>query len=400
MSRRSTAGGLHVVLVVGTRPEAIKLAPVALALQAEGGLTSAIWCTGQHARWAPEMLAYFGLRPQRLLDRTDGSGGLAELGGSLLISLQAALAEEQPDVVVVQGDTSSAFAGALAAAYAGIPVVHVEAGLRSDNRRTPFPEEAHRRAIAHFTDLHCAPTERAYRLLIKEGIDERDLILCGNTVIDALNQIRQALPANDVIPGGIGPDRKLVLLTCHRRESWGAPFSAICTAVRRIVRRGDCDIVFVLHPNPLLSDTAAAILGGVEHVHLVPPLGYPDFVQLLGRAALVLTDSGGVQEEASALGTPLLVLRDTTERPEAMQAGSARLVGSGEEEIVATACALLDDHAGLAAMRVPCSLYGDGTAGQRIARVVIERWWRPAMPEAGYISAAAASLASSVPSSA
>ena len=388
------------VLVVGTRPEAIKLAPVALALQATEGLTSAIWCTGQHPRWAPEMLAYFGLRPQRELVGSDGTSDLARLGGTLLIALQAALAEERPDVVVVQGDTSSAFAGALAAAYAGIPLVHVEAGLRSGNPRTPFPEEAHRRAIAHFTDLHCAPTERAYRLLLEEGVGEHDVVLCGNTVIDALNHIRQAVPANDVIPGGICLDRKLVLLTCHRRESWGGPFSGICAAIRRIARRGDCDVVFVLHPNPSLSETATAILGDLEHVHLVPPLGYPDFAQLLGRAALILTDSGGVQEEASALGTPLLVLRETTERPEAVQAGSARLVGSNEEDIVTAATALLDDHADLKAMRVPCTLYGDGTAGRRIVDAIIERWWRPALPEAGYISAAAASLGSSMPASA
>ncbi len=390
--------GLHVVLIVGTRPEAIKLAPVALALRGRAGLAGSIWCTGQHARWAPEALACFGLRPDRMFDGIDASGGLSRLGGNLLLALQAALEQERPDVVVVQGDPSSAFAGALAAAYAGIPVVHVEAGLRSGDPRTPFPEEAHRRAIAHFTDLHCAPTEIAYRLLLAEGIREQDVAFCGNTVIDALHRIRQMVPANDVVPGIDDPARKLVLLTCHRRESWGAPFAAICAATRRIAQRGDCEIVFVLHPNPALASSAMTILDGQSGIHLVPPLAYPEFAQLLGRAALILTDSGGVQEEASALGTPLLVLRDSTERPEALLSGSARLVGSSEDTIVAAAGALLDDHASLAAMRVASTLYGDGHAGRRIVDAIAERWL-PAEADA-YISAAAAPLASSMPVSA
>jgi len=396
MSRPET-GDLRIVLIIGTRPEAIKLAPVALALREQDGLTASIWCTGQHDRWAPEMLAYFGLQPDLSLETTDSKRGLARLGGTLLNGLQLALQEDRPDVVIVQGDTSSAFAGALAAAYAGIPVVHVEAGLRCADRRTPFPEEAHRRAIAHFTDLHCVPTEIARANLLAEGARETDILFCGNTVVDALEHVRRFSPANCVTPETAGSVRKLVLITCHRRENWNGPFAAICAAIGRIALRGDCDIVFVTPLNPALADRARRILDGRERVRLIQPLGYPEFIQLLGQATLILTDSGGVQEEASALGVPLLVLRDRTERPEALAVGTARLVGSDEEDIVATANQLLDADAALAAMRVPCTLYGDGQAARRIAEAITERWGRNRRPASGaQIKEAASHLLSNV----
>jgi UDP-N-acetylglucosamine 2-epimerase len=395
---RRKAPRLNVALIVGTRPEAIKLAPVVLALRASPGITASIWCSGQHVQWAPMTLSFFGLTPDRMIETTDNGHGLSRLCGTLLIGVQAAIDEARPDVIVVQGDTSSAFAGTLAAAYAGIPVVHVEAGLRSGNRRLPFPEEAHRRAIALFTDLHCAPTESAANHLRGEGIDAPNIILCGNTVIDALNYIRQTMPANLLPITRVTPGRPLLLLTCHRRESWGAVFAGICSAIRRIAQRDDCEIVFVLHPNPSLAETALETLGGLKNIHLVAPLGYPEFVQLLLQAAAVLTDSGGVQEEATALGTPLLVLRENTERPEALLTGHGRIVGTKEEHIVAAVSALLDDHATLSAARVPSSVYGDGRAAGRIVKAITDRWWGSDRRKArAHMSAAADLRASSKP---
>jgi UDP-N-acetylglucosamine 2-epimerase (non-hydrolysing) len=370
LPNRTANNVLHVVLIVGTRPEAIKLAPVAVALQARPEVKVSIWCTGQHQMWAIEMLAYFGLTADRVFDLSQQPPGLAQLCSAMLAYLRTAFETEHPDVVLVQGDTSSAFAGALAAAYSGIPLVHVEAGLRSNNRHIPFPEEAHRRAIANFTSLHCAPTQIAADALLTEGVAAADILLCGNTVIDALQLVQRVVQANDLFPD-VG---RLILLTCHRRESWGEPFRAVCSAARQLANRGDCNIVFVVHPNPELIQVAHEMLSSHPGIRLVPPLGYPQFMHLLRRATLVLTDSGGIQEEAAALGTPLLVLRDTTERPEGVDAGTARLVGTTELAIVAAAGELLDSPAKLTAMRVPCTLYGDGTAAARIASAVMNRW--------------------------
>jgi UDP-N-acetylglucosamine 2-epimerase (non-hydrolysing) len=377
---------LHVVLIVGTRPEAIKLAPVAVALQARPKVKVSIWCTGQHQMWAIEMLAYFGLTPDRVFDLSQQPPGLAQLCSAMLAYLRTAFETEHPDVVLVQGDTSSAFAGALAAAYAGIPLVHVEAGLRSNNRHMPFPEEAHRRAIANFTSLHCAPTQIATDALLTEGVAAADILQCGNTVIDALQLVQRAVAAKDLFPE-VG---RLILLTCHRRESWGEPFRAVCSAARQLANRGDCEIVFVVHPNPELIHVAHEMLSDHPGIRLVPPLGYPQFMHLLRRATLVLTDSGGIQEEAAALGTPLLVLRDTTERPEGIDTGTARLVGTTALAIVAAAAELLDNPAELAAMQIPCTLYGDGNAAARIASAVLDRWMtvasHPAHPGAELIA--------------
>jgi UDP-N-acetylglucosamine 2-epimerase (non-hydrolysing) len=395
---RRKAPRLQVALIVGTRPEAIKLAPVSLAMRACDGITPAIWCTGQHAQWAPMTLSYFGLSPDRMIETTDNDNGLSRLCGTLLVGLQAAMVDARPDVIVVQGDTASAFTGALAAAYAGIPLVHVEAGLRSGDRRMPFPEEAHRRAIAQFADLHCAPTEIAANHLRSEGIDGRNIILCGNTVIDAMQYIRQSVQADQVSLPRTSPGRRLLLLTCHRRESWGAVFSGICCAIRRIAQRDDCEIVFVLHPNPVLANTALNMLGGLQNIHLVAPLGYPEFVHLLTQAALVLTDSGGVQEEATALGTPLLVLREKTERPEALLTGSGRIVGIREENIVADVSALLDDHAALSAAHVPSTVFGDGRAARRIVDAITDKWkGSDRRVSASYISETAAFRVSNKP---
>lgn len=382
---------LHVALIVGTRPEAIKLAPVALALQARADAKVSIWCTGQHPAWAIQMLRYFRLVPERVLELPARSAELGALFSGMMSQLQAILQDERSDVIVVQGDTSSALAGALAAAYARIPLVHVEAGLRTENRQLPFPEEAHRRAIAHFASLHCAPTRRAAEALLAEGILPADILLSGNTVVDALRLIQSRAPGPDL---RCAPGRKLLVLTCHRRENWGQPYKAICAAAGRLAERGDCEIAFVVHPNPELARVAHHMLGGDPAIHLTPPLGYPEFLQLLKQATLVLTDSGGVQEEAATLGTPLLVMRDNTERPEGVDAGVARLVGTCEEAIVTTVARLLDHPAEMAAMRISRPLFGDGHAGARIAGAIMERW-SPYSGNPAQIRAAAAAIGSS-----
>lgn len=365
---------LRVSLIVGTRPEAIKLAPVAIALQAMPDIEPLIWCTGQHAHWAPEMLAHFNLEPDRLMPPPPSGQGLTQAASHILGQLHASIQDDRPQVVIVQGDTLSAFTGAVAAAYAGLPLVHIEAGLRSGSRKDPFPEEAHRRAIAAFTDLHCAPTEAAWQTLIDEKLPASDVLLSGNTVIDALHLIRDLVPANDLTPPAMDPALPLVVVTCHRRENWGARYESVCRAMRQLARRGDCELAFVTHPNPALAEIARVLLDGEPRLHRLAPLAYPSFMNLLERASLVLTDSGGVQEEAAALGVPTLVLRDTTERAEGVAAGIARLVGTAEADVVAAAGGLLDDLPALRASRVPCDAYGDGRAAQRIAQAIRERW--------------------------
>ena len=394
-SRHLRQAPLRVAVIVGTRPEAIKLAPLVLALRAHADVEVQIWCSGQHPSWACEMLAYFGLRPDLVLDLPPRTAALAQLCSMMLGRLQEAIEDTRPDVVVVQGDTATAFSGALAAAYAGLPVVHVEAGLRSSDRRMPFPEEAHRRAIAQFTALHCAPTLKAADTLLAEGFHPGEILESGNTVIDALRLIARLTPANDPVAERGCP---MILLTCHRRESWGAPYRSVCAAARRLALRNDCEIVFVVHPNPELAQVARDLLQDCPRVRLVPPLGYPDFMHMVRHATLVLTDSGGVQEEAAALGTPLLILRHTTERPEGVEAGTARLIGTDEDVIVSSVQDLFDHPAGLAAMRIPCTLYGDGFAAERIAAAILSRWRTAAPPDEGrQMIEAAALTGSSVP---
>lgn len=386
---------LRVSLVIGTRPEAIKMAPVAIALGSLAEIEPLVWCTGQHAHWAPEMLAHFDLLPDREMLPPAGGQGLTQMASHLLAGMNASIQEDRPQVMVVQGDTLSAFTGALAAAYARIPLVHVEAGLRSGKRNDPFPEEAHRRAIAAFADLHCAPTDAAWQTLIGENFPEADVLLSGNTVIDALRWMQQNAPANDQMPSGIERGHPIVVVTCHRRENWGARYQSVCKAAGELARRGDCQVVFVTHPNPVLSDIAHALLDRQPRLRLMPPLSYPPFMQLLERAALVLTDSGGIQEEAAALGVPTLVLRDSTERPEGVTAGIAQLVGTAEADIVAAASRLLDDAPALFASRVPCDAYGDGRAAHRIAAAILDRWGHLRAPVVqSQMSDAAAALTS------
>lgn len=351
------------LLIIGTRPEAIKLAPLCIALRAAEH--HPIMCTtGQHPMLAAESLNWFGIRADLALSADPSS--LDRLCVSLLPGITEAIARTAPDWVIVQGDTASALAGALAGQFARVPVGHVEAGLRSGDTANPWPEEINRKLIATLADLHFAPTEAAVRALRAENVPTTRIHLTGNTGLDALRLVRDRLTPARPPPDG----RNRILVTCHRRESFGPALERIAAALRQIAERSDVMLTIPLHPNPAAGRVLGAALAACANVELTPPLDYPDFVATLAASHLVLTDSGGVQEEAPALGIPVLVLRETTERPEGVAAGTARLVGTDPDRIVAETIRLLDDPAAHAAMARAHSPYGDGHAADRIAAIL------------------------------
>jgi UDP-N-acetylglucosamine 2-epimerase (non-hydrolysing) len=360
-------------LIGGTRPEAVKLAPVALAIRAAGLLEPVLVASGQHPTMVNQALAAFELTPDVTLQVDRDSGSQAELLTEMIRRLDELFAERQPAAVIVQGDTTTSLAGALAAFWRRIPVVHLEAGLRSGDLESPFPEEANRRLVAQVAALHLAPTPLAAMNLLDEGINTGDVLITGNTVVDATLAIAgRKLPFSDAAVAAAraaAGDRRLVLVTAHRRESWGAPLDRILSAVRTLVQRyDDIDVVLPTHPNPAVRAQVEAVLGGVPRVTITDPLPYPDLSRLLSEAYLVLTDSGGIQEEAPSFGVPALVLRDVTERVESLHAGCARLVGADEDLIVKEAALLLDDRARRNAMTAGGNPYGDGLAARRTAQ--------------------------------
>jgi UDP-N-acetylglucosamine 2-epimerase (non-hydrolysing) len=295
---------------------------------------------------------------------------LSELTARLVTSLGSTIASLQPDWVVVQGDTTTAFCGALAAFYRGVAVAHIEAGLRSHDLRAPFPEEANRRLAGTLAQLHCCPTPRAADNLLREGVPAEQIVVTGNTVVDAL---KWAEPRAAALPAQLPRTRpRRILVTLHRRESQGATMNRICDVIAKLGQRGDTEIVFPVHPNPAVSAIVQSALSHTPGVHLCEPLDYLALVQVLAGCDLVLTDSGGLQEEAPTFGKPVLVLRETTERPEAIEAGVARLVGTEPTAVYAAAAHLLDDGAAYAAMARAGNPFGDGTAAQRIARALAE----------------------------
>jgi len=370
-----------VLLVVGTRPEVVKLAPVARALRAHPRCRVTLCSTGQHDALLQPVLDVFGLPLSRDLG-VSARGGLAELTAGIVTGLSEALRDDRPDWVVVQGDTTTAFASALAAFYEGCPVAHVEAGLRTGTLRAPWPEEGNRRLVSQLADLHLAPTARARRALLEEGIDERAIRVTGNPGIDALrfvvDQIERDAPLRQALDARfshLSPGRRLVLVTHHRRESLGEPLEEVCRALAAVLRRRrDVEILWPVHPNPAIERPVRAILGGAadvrDRLHLVGPTDYRAFVYLMRRATLVITDSGGIQEEAPSLGLPVLVTRDLTERIEAVEAGAACLVGTERRSIVQHTLALLDDPDRRRAMEEPRALYGDGNASERIVEAL------------------------------
>jgi UDP-N-acetylglucosamine 2-epimerase (non-hydrolysing) len=367
---------VKLLTVLGTRPEAVKLSPVLKTLNDESNVESHICVTGQHRDLTLPVLEFFSLRPDCDLEVMTPQQALNPLTARLVERLDPLLARIAPDRVIVQGDTTTAMAAALAAFHRRIPVAHVEAGLRTYRNAAPFPEEYNRRAIGLIADLHFAPTRNARDNLAAERLDG-EVFVTGNSGIDALDLVLARLarePAlaasvDATLPARVG-GRRQVLVTAHRRESFGAPFEAICTALAALAERKDVEILFPLHPNPRLRAAAEQALGTSARIRLLPPLSLPCFVRLLQRARLVLTDSGGVQEEAVALGKEVLVLRDATERPEGIEAGSALRVGTDPTRILHGAQRLLDDSPEPDARS---QVYGDGRAAARIVAGLLGR---------------------------
>lgn len=364
---------MDVQLIVGTRPEAIKAAPVALALadrHSHTGIRPVIIHSGQHRCVVEQALTPFGLFPDEWLAVRRDNGDQAELFAGLLPAFDGLLARTKPAAVIVQGDTSTTLAGALAAFWRNVPVVHLEAGLRTRDLTAPFPEEGNRQLVARIASLHLAPTQAAADALRAESLPCPDIVVTGNTVVDAAHHIaRLDQPARD--PLLVATERelervggRLVLVTAHRRESWGAPLDRILTAVGRIAdEHADVRVLFPAHPNPVVRGQVTAALGTHPRVTVTEPLDYPDLIRVLRRAALVLTDSGGVQEEAPSFATPVLVLRDTTERTEAVDAGRAWLVGTDTDRVVTEATRLLAERPTWPVDENP---YGDGKAAARV----------------------------------
>jgi UDP-N-acetylglucosamine 2-epimerase (non-hydrolysing) len=356
-----------ILVAVGTRPEAVKLAPVVHTLRAAPWCDCRVLATAQHRDLLDSILAFFEIEPDIDLDLMQPGQTLADLTARMTTALDRALAEERPDVVLGQGDTTTVFVTALASFYRDIPFGHVEAGLRTHLRRSPFPEEMNRQLVGRLADWHFAPTERSANNLRQENVDPAAIHVTGNTVVDALLWAAERVPPSDLAPRD---GRKLVLVTAHRRENFGERFAGVCGALREIADREDVHMVYPVHPNPNIREPAARLLGDHPHIDLIDPLDYPRFVAAMRAARVILTDSGGVQEEAPSLGVPVLVLRDDTERPEGIDAGTAELVGTDPARIVARATTLLEDDDAHRTMAQKVNPYGDGTASQRIADVL------------------------------
>ncbi|SDB36862.1 non-hydrolyzing UDP-N-acetylglucosamine 2-epimerase [Bauldia litoralis] len=366
----------RILVVFGTRPEAIKLCPVVSELRKSVGVDVRVCVTGQHRELLDQVLRISGITPDIDLDLMRHDQSLDRLTAAVLEELGPVLERECPDCVVVQGDTASAMAASLAAYYHKIPVAHVEAGLRSGDIHEPWPEEVARRVISAIASYHFAPTRRAAAALLREGVSENTIFVTGNTVVDALLAARATLARDPGLVASLAPlvdkfaDKRILLVTCHRRQTFGIGVEKIAHALLELASRGDIGIVFPVHPNPNIRDGMDRKLSGHSSIALIEPQDYLHFVRLLELAYLILTDSGGVQEEAPVFGKPVLVMRDATERMESIDAGSARLVGTSTDAIVSTASLLLDDADAYSAMANTYSPFGDGLAAQRIAAVL------------------------------
>lgn len=367
-----------ILVIFGTRPEAIKLFPVVAALRATGGLDVRTCVTAQHRGLLDQVLAIANLTPDIDLDLMEPGQSLDRLTARLLTGLGEVMDAEKPDRVLVQGDTATAMVGALAAYYRKVPVGHVEAGLRSGDIWQPWPEEINRRIVAPIANQHFAPTETAAEALRRENIDPATIHVTGNTVIDALHATRAKLAADPALAAGLDPiaarfaGRKIVLVTTHRRENFGGGMEQIATAIGRIADRPDTAVLFPCHPNPNVVEVMDRMLGDRANVARIEPLDYPHFIRALDLCDVALTDSGGVQEEAPALGKPVLVMRETTERPEGVVAGTAKLIGTDPDRIVSEISTLLDDKAAYSAMARAHNPFGDGHASERIAGIVAD----------------------------
>ena len=367
-----------VSLIFGTRPEAIKLCPLVLELKKHPEFDVHVCVTGQHRQMLDQVLDVFNVRPDVDLNLMQPNQSLAGLTSRAITAIDRYLLEYKPDIVIIQGDTTTTFCAALTAFYRQIPVGHVEAGLRTWNKFSPFPEEINRIMTSRLADLHFAPTQWSKDNLIKEGIADNRIFVTGNTVIDALHiaveKVRKNPPEIPGLPSHMlngDTKRPLVLITGHRRENFGEGFENICSAISQLsIRFTDADFVYPVHLNPNVQKPVFDILSGRDNIYLIEPLAYLPFVALMDRCRIVLTDSGGVQEEAPSLGKPVLVMRDTTERPEAVDAGTVRLVGTDIEKITDSVSELLTDAQAYAAMARAVNPYGDGKACQRIVNIL------------------------------
>ncbi|OUE44886.1 UDP-N-acetylglucosamine 2-epimerase (non-hydrolyzing) [Billgrantia desiderata SP1] len=365
---------IKTLCVFGTRPEAIKMAPLALSLAADERFDAKVCVTGQHREMLDQVLELFELEPDHDLNIMKPGQDLTDVTTAILQGMKSVLAEEKPDIVLVHGDTSTTLSATLAAYYQQVPVGHVEAGLRTGNLYSPWPEEANRKLTGALAELHFAPTERSRQNLLDEGVAPAKVFVTGNTVIDALLDVVQKLDSNQAFQQRfteqfdfLDNERKLILVTGHRRESFGGGFERICQALHDVAaRHPETQIVYPVHLNPNVREPVNRLLSDIDNVHLIEPLDYLPFVYLMNRAHLILTDSGGVQEEAPSLGKPVLVMRDTTERPEAVDAGTVKLVGTDVERIVTEMHTLLSDKVAYEKMSYAHNPYGDGKACQRI----------------------------------
>jgi UDP-N-acetylglucosamine 2-epimerase (non-hydrolysing) len=355
---------IKVLCVIGTRPEAIKMAPVILALKSQSWAEVRVLATAQHRDMLDQINQFFNIVPDIDLDLMRPNQSLAALTGNLLLKVDAVLASERPDVVLVQGDTTTVMTVALASFYRDIPIGHIEAGLRTLNMRNPFPEELNRIFVAKLAKWHFSPTEASKLNLLKEGVLDANIKVVGNTVIDSL-LIASSKNIKLTIP--IDPSKRLILVTIHRRESFGKTFERICQALLILAKRNkDVQFVYPVHPNPNVKDLAHKILGNLSNFILCDPLSYSEFIELMKKSYIILTDSGGVQEEAPALGKPVLVLRQKTERPEAIELGVVRLIGVSGIRIIRETQRLLDDKISYLAMSKKILPYGEGQASEQI----------------------------------
>ncbi len=367
----------RILIIFGTRPEAIKMAPVVKAFQADDRFETKVCVTAQHRDMLDQVLSLFEIKPEYDLDIMRKNQGLTGITCAILAGLEPILEDFSPDRILVHGDTSTTFAASLAAYYQKISVSHVEAGLRTHNIYSPWPEEANRKLTGALTDLHFAPTRTARDNLLQENVPEKSIIITGNTVIDALCHVQEAIENNTELRKQlssrfpfIDPQKRIILVTGHRRESFGDGFENICQALKELASRDDVQIIYPVHLNPHVREPVNRLLKNVAHIHLIEPQDYLPFVYLMTISHIILTDSGGVQEEAPSLAKPVLVMRDTTERPEAVEAGTVRLVGADKHKIIKNINLLLDNDEEYKKMSFAHNPYGDGKASQRIVEGV------------------------------
>ena len=382
------ANKLKVMTVFGTRPEAIKMAPVVLELKKYAEIEPIVTVTAQHREMLDQVLRLFKITPDYDLDIMSESQTLFDITNKALIGLEKVLKAVKPNIVLVHGDTTTTFVGALTAYYQQIDVGHVEAGLRTSNKYSPFPEEMNRKLTGSIADLHFAPTQTSKNNLLREGVSESKIFVTGNTVIDALHQtVRNDFSFDNHLLENIDYDSKrIILVTTHRRENLGEPMRHVYKALKKLTETfADVEVVFPVHKNPKVREVVNEELGNLKKVHLIDPLDYEPFANLMSRSTLILTDSGGVQEEAPALGKPVLVLRDTTERPEAVEAGTVKLIGTDSDKVYNEAKLLLTDEQEYDRMAKSTNPYGDGKAAQRIISALLYHYGLSATKPAEFV---------------